>query len=76
MNFLPMDSLLTKKQLRNSLIRAFLNSMTKSATLSNVESGFRISGIVPRNINEPLSSQFAMMNHESHPYNDQDLLRN
>ena len=66
----------TAQKLRSSLIRAFLNAMTKSATLSNIESGFRKSGIVPININEPLSSQFAMMNHQEHPYDDQDLLRN
>lgn len=63
----------TSEQLRNSLIKAFINSLRKSCTLHNIESGFKKSGIVPFNIDEPLSSQFAMT--ENTNYDEETLLK-
>lgn len=56
------------------MIKAFINSLRKSSTIHNIESGFKKSGIVPFNIEEPLSSQFAMTNNAN--YNDENLLKN
>lgn len=64
----------TANQLRDSLIKAFINSLRKSSTIHNIESGFKKSGFVPFNIEEPLSSQFAMTNNAN--YNDENLLKN
>lgn len=51
----------TARELRTSLIKSFLNSLRKSATISNIESGFSSSGIYPLNVNQPLSSQYTML---------------
>ena len=56
------------------MIKAFINSLRKSSTIHNIESGFKKSGFVPFNIEEPLSSQFAMTNNAN--YNDENLLKN
>lgn len=64
----------TPEQLRNSLIKAFINSLRKGCTLRNIESDFKKSGIVPFNIDEPLSSQFAIMT-ENTNYDEETLLK-
>lgn len=64
----------TSRELRTSLIKSFLNSLRKSATLSNIESGFSSSGIYPININQPLSSQYTMLpKNDMIQVNDQEI---
>ena len=55
-----MDTKQTTKSLRSSMIKSFLNSISKSATLSNIQEGFRSTGIVPIDRYVPLSSEFAV----------------
>ena len=50
----------TRRELRDSLIKSFINSLRKSCTTSNISSGFKMSGIVPVNVAQPLSSDYAM----------------
>ena len=64
----------TAVELRNSMIKSFINALRKSSSLHNIESGFRKSGILPLNVMEPLKSQFAI---DSNTINDNEsLLRN
>ena len=44
----------TRRELRDSLIHSFINSLRKSCTIENIQSGFRQAGIVPINAEEPL----------------------
>ena len=64
----------TAVELRNSMIKSFINALRKSSSLHNIESSFRKSGILPLNVMEPLKSQFAI---DSNTINDNEsLLRN
>ena len=64
----------TRRELRDSLIHSFINSLRKSCTIENIQSGFRQAGIVPINAEEPLSSQYSMLP-ENEAYNRDDLLK-
>lgn len=64
----------TARELRDSLIKSFINSMRKSATIDNIQSGFKKSGIIPIDVNKPLSSEYAMLQNDNTQNND--LLRN
>ena len=66
------DAKQTAKDLRSSMIRAFLDAMCKSTTPSNIHEGFRSSGIVPIDRNVPLSSEFAV---DATDYDDERLLK-
>ena len=50
----------TLMEIRIMMIQCLLDALSESATLSNIQSGFRASGICPLNLNMPLSSKFAM----------------
>ena len=62
----------TSRELRDSLIRSFITAMRKSTSIENIQSGFRKSGIVPTDVNQPLSSEFAQETH----HNSNNLLKN
>ena len=49
----------TQKEIRIMMIRCLLDALAESATLSNIQSGFRASGICPVDQSKPLSSKFA-----------------
>lgn len=42
------------------MILAFLNTMEKSCTYSNIENGFKATSIFPINREIPLSAQYAV----------------
>ena len=44
------------------MIKCLNNALSESATLSNIESGFKASGIYPLDVNVPLNSKYAMDN--------------
>jgi hypothetical protein len=46
--------------LREIMVKAFLDGLTKAATISNAYSGFRSAGFCPMNPSAPLQSQFAV----------------
>lgn len=50
----------TAVQLRNSMIKSFINALRKSSSLHNIESGFRKSGILPLNVMETTQSEYAI----------------
>lgn len=65
----------TARELRDSLIKSFISAMRKGASMENIESGFRKSGVVPLEPNQPLSSEFAMQQNTQN-HDDEHLLRN
>ena len=52
--------MLKNKQEENYEIKSFINSLRKSCTTSNISSGFKISGIIPVNVTQLLSSDYVM----------------
>ena len=50
------------KEIRIMMIKCLNYALSQSATLGNIESGFKASGIYPLNKNAPLQSKFAMDN--------------
>ena len=50
------------KEVRIMMIKCLNNALSESAILSNIESGFKASGIYPLDINVPLNSKYAMDN--------------
>jgi hypothetical protein len=49
---------MTRKELRRQFVSSFLDALSKSATMSNVRSGFEKAGFVPFNQERPLESQY------------------
>lgn len=47
-------------ELRIMMVRCFLDALSQSATLTNIQSGFKASGIFPLNPEVPLASKYAM----------------
>ena len=64
----------TSRELRDSLINAFLNALRKSCSTENISMGFKKTGFVPVNAGAPLSSQFAMIP-ENVNYDNDHLLQ-
>ena len=50
------------KEIRIMMIKCLNNALSQSATLGNIQSGFKASGVCPLNKNAPLQSKFAMDN--------------
>ena len=50
------------KEVRIMMIKCLNNALSGSATLSNIESGFKASGICPLDMNVPMKSKYAMDN--------------
>ena len=51
---------LTARDLRIMMIRCMLDAISKSASIQNIQAGYRQSGIFPLDSKLPLSSKFAM----------------
>ena len=50
------------KELRIMMIKCLNNALSESATLGNIQSGFKSSGVCPLNMEAPLKSKYAMDN--------------
>lgn len=55
-----LDNKQTARELRNTMLKSFINALNKSATFANIQAGFQSSGIVPVDRNKPLSSEYAV----------------
>ena len=50
------------KEIRIIMIKCIVEAINEAASFSNIQSGFRASGLYPLNKNVPLSSKYAMDN--------------